>query len=382
MKKINIFISNYLRGDKYLWAFISLLTIFSFLPVYSAISSFTIRYCKGTYTIFYCLLKHIFFLLVGYCILFFTQFIHYKHFYKVSIFLIFISFILLIITVFQGKKLNGVNASRWLHIPIINVSFQTSGIGSLSIFMYSARFLSKYKKNKLHFIKFFINFLLPVFMITGLIFPSNGSTAIIIFISVLIILFISRSSTKDVITFFLLGIFLSTTYIFFVTKYSNENRVLTWKNRIEKFLKNEDTYQIIQSKTAIIMGKTFGLGPGKSIIKNFLPLSYSDFIYAIIIEEYGLLGGIILLFIYLLILFRIMVIATKVKNYFCTLLVFSVGFPLMIQSFVNMGITVGIFPITGQTLPLISAGGTSIWITFFSFGIILSISRTIYEKSN
>ncbi|WP_185873498.1 FtsW/RodA/SpoVE family cell cycle protein [Blattabacterium cuenoti] len=384
MKVINIFISNYLKGDKYLWAFISLLTIFSFLPVYSASSGWAIRHYNGAFTIFYCLLKHILFLLVGYCIIFFTQFISYKYFYKISILLIFISFILLVITVLQDNKLNGVNASRWLHIPIISISFQTSSIGSLSVFIYTARYLSKYKKIKFNFINFFIKFLFPVFIITGLIFPSNGSTAVIIFISILIIIFISGPPILNFITFFLLGIFLSTTYIFFVTKYFNknsENRVLTWKNRIEKFLKNEDSYQMIQSKTAIIIGNKFGLGPGKSIVKNFLPLSYSDFIYAIIIEEYGLFGGIILLFIYLLILFRIIVIATKVQNYFCTLLVFSIGFPIIIQSLINMGITVGIFPITGQTLPLISAGGSSIWITFFSFGIILSVSKTIYEKS-
>ncbi|WP_185869834.1 FtsW/RodA/SpoVE family cell cycle protein [Blattabacterium cuenoti] len=386
MKKIETF-NKYIKGDRYLWAFISLLAIFSFLPVYSASTNLVSTY-GGTNTVFSYLLKHALFLLIGFFILLFTQFIDYKYFYRMSIIFMPIVLILLVFTINQGKEVDGVNASRWLHIPIINISFQTSSIASLVLFIYCARYLAKKKKKRINFINSFFPLLFPIFFIIGLIFPANGSTAGIIFISVLILLFIGGYPIKGIINILLMGILFSVIYIYSVIKWGDKNpihRVFTWKSRIEKFLDNEseESYQMIQSKTAIVLGNKFGRGPGKSVLKAFLPQSSSDFIYAIIIEEYGFFGGVILLFIYLLILLRIMVIATKVKNYFCSLLVLAVGLPIIYQALINMGIAVGLFPITGQTLPLISAGGTSMWVTFFSFGIILSVSKIIYyEKTN
>ncbi|WP_185852395.1 FtsW/RodA/SpoVE family cell cycle protein [Blattabacterium cuenoti] len=382
-KKIELFLNKYIKGDRYLWAFISLLAIFSFLPVYSASTNLVTTY-GGTNTVFSYLLKHALFLLVGFFILFFTQFIDYKYFYRMSILSMPIVFILLIFTMSQRKELDGVNASRWLHIPIINISFQTSSIAGLVIFIYCARYLAQKKKERINFINSFFPLLFPIFFIIGLIFPANGSTAAIVFISVLILLFIGGYPITSIIGVLLMGILLSGIYIYSVIKWGNPmNRVYTWKSRIEKFLdhESEESYQMKQSKTAIVLGNKFGRGPGKSILKGFLPQSSSDFIYAIIIEEYGSFGGIILLFIYILILMRIMIIATKVQNYFCSLLVLSVGFPIINQALINMGIAVGLFPVTGQTLPLISAGGTSMWVTFFSFGIILSVSRMIYKNS-
>ncbi|WP_185851786.1 FtsW/RodA/SpoVE family cell cycle protein [Blattabacterium cuenoti] len=380
MKKIDIFFNRYIKGDRYLWAFITLLAIFSFLPVYSASTNLVSIY-GGTNTVFSYLFKHAIFLLVGFCILFFTQFIDYKYFYHLSIFLMPIVFILLVFTVSQGREVYGVNASRWLHIPIINISFQTSNIAGVVLFIYCARFLSQENK-KINFLNSFFPLIFPIFFIIGLIFPSNGSTAAIVFISVLILLFIGGYPFTGIIGILLMGIIAASIYIYFVLKWGEKNpknRVYTWKSRIENFLdhNSEESYQMKQSKTAIFLGNKFGRGPGKSVLKAFLPQSSSDFIYAIIIEEYGSVGGVILLFIYLLILLRIMIIATKVQNYFCTLLVFAVGFPIINQALINMGITVGLFPVTGQTLPLISAGGTSMWVTFFSFGIILSVSKMI-----
>ncbi|WP_185866231.1 FtsW/RodA/SpoVE family cell cycle protein [Blattabacterium cuenoti] len=385
MRKIDVFFNRYLKGDRYLWAFISLLAIFSFLPVYSASTNLVTTY-GGTNTVFSYLLKHALFLLVGFCILFFTQFIDYKYFYRMSMLSMPVVFILLVFTISQGKELDGVNASRWLHIPILNISFQTSSIAGLVLFIYCARYLAQKKKKRINFINSFFSLLFPIFFIIGLIFPANGSTAIIVFISVLILLFIGGYPLTGVIGVLLMGILFAGIYIYSVIKWGDKNpmnRVYTWKSRIEKFLdhESEESYQMKQSKTAIVLGNKFGRGPGKSVLKAFLPQSSSDFIYAIIIEEYGSVGGVILLFIYLLILLRIMVIATKVKNYFCSLLVLSVGFPIINQALINMGIAVGLFPVTGQTLPLISAGGTSMWVTFFSFGIILSVSRIIYDNS-
>nr|WP_185882115.1 FtsW/RodA/SpoVE family cell cycle protein [Blattabacterium cuenoti] len=381
MKKIDIL--RYLKGDKYLWAFITLLALFSFLPVYSASTNLVTTYGE-TNTVFGYLFKHALFLLVGFCILFFTQFIDYKYFYRMSILSIPIVSILLVFTIIQGKELDGVNASRWLHIPIINISFQTSSIAGLVLFIYCARYLAQKKKERMNLIHSFLPLIFPIFLIVGLIFPANGSTAVLVFISVLIILFIGGYPFTGVIGILLMGIIAAGIYIYSVIKWGDKNpmnRVYTWKSRIENFLDHdsEESYQMKQSKTAIVLGNKFGRGPGKSVLKAFLPQSSSDFIYAIIIEEYGSIGGILLLFIYILILLRIMVISTKIQNYFCSLLVLSVGFPIINQALINMGIAVGLFPVTGQTLPLISAGGTSMWVTFFSFGIILSVSRIIYD---
>ncbi|BAR92008.1 FtsW/RodA/SpoVE family cell cycle protein [Blattabacterium cuenoti] len=384
-EKINLFLKKYIKGDRYLWAFISLLAIFSFLPVYSASTNLVTTY-GGTNTVFRYLFKHAIFLLVGFFLLFFTQFIDYKYFYKMSVLFMPIIFILLIFTMSQRKELDGVNASRWLHLPILNISFQTSSIAGLVLFIYCARYLSQKKKERINLKNSFFSLWFPIFLIIGLIFPSDGSTAAIIFISVLILLFIGGIPLTSVIGFLFMGFLFSGIYIYYVIKWGDKkpmNRVYTWKSRIEKFLdhESEESYQMKQSKTAIVLGNKFGRGPGKSVLKAFLPQSSSDFIYAIIIEEYGSVGGVILLFIYILILIRIMIIATKVQNYSCSLLVLSVGFPIINQALINMGIAVGLFPVTGQTLPLISAGGTSIWVTFLSFGIILSVSRMIYSHS-
>ncbi|WP_185871872.1 FtsW/RodA/SpoVE family cell cycle protein [Blattabacterium cuenoti] len=381
-EKIDLFLNKYIKGDRYLWAFISLLAIFSFLPVYSASTNLVSIY-RGTNTVFNYLLKHTLFLLVGFFILFFTQFIYYKYFYRMSIFSMPIVFILLILTMTQKKELYGVNASRWLHIPIINISFQTSNIAGLALVIYCARYLSKKNKERINFRNSFFSLLFPIFLIIGLIFPANGSTAAIVFISVLMLLFIGGYPLISLIGVFLMGFLFSGIYIYSVIKWGNPmNRVYTWKSRIEQFLdhESEESYQMKQSKMAIVLGNKFGRGPGKSVLKAFLPQSSSDFIYAIIIEEYGFIGGVILLFIYILILMRILIIATKVQNYFCSLLVLAVGLPIINQALINMGIAVGLFPVTGQTLPLISAGGTSMWVTFFSFGIILSVSRMIYKN--
>ncbi|WP_341651719.1 FtsW/RodA/SpoVE family cell cycle protein [Blattabacterium cuenoti] len=385
-EKINLFLKKYIKGDRYLWAFISLLAIFSFLPVYSASTNLVTTY-GDTNTVFRYLFKHAVFLLVGFCILFFTQFIDYKYFYKMSILFMPIIFILLIFTMSQRKELDGVNASRWLHIPILNITFQTSSIAGLVLFIYCARYLSQKKKVRINFKNSFFPLWFPIFLIIGLIFPSDGSTAAIIFLSVLILLFIGGTPLTSVIGFLFMGFLFSGIYIYSVIKWGDKkpmNRVYTWKSRIEKFLdhESEESYQMKQSKTAIVLGNKFGRGPGKSVLKAFLPQSSSDFIYAIIIEEYGSVGGVILLFIYILILMRIMIIATKVQNYSCSLLVLSVGIPVINQALINMGIAVGLFPVTGQTLPLISAGGTSIWVTFLSFGIILSVSRLIYSSND
>lgn len=379
---------NILKGDRYLLAFISLLALFSFLPIYSTSTSLVLD--NRIELVFYYLFKHAFFLIIGFVILFITQFINYKFLGKISVLLMPIMFILLIATLVQGNnnpnEYNNTNSSRWFNIPIINLSFQTSTAAIVITMIYCARYLSKYRNKKINFIKSFLFLISPILINIGLIFPANGSTSLIFFILSIIVLFIGGYPIKYLIIFILIVISLSSFFIISAIKLNNimpNNRVHTWKNRIINFIKKKnESYQIKRSKTAIILGGSFGRGPGKSALKIFLPQSSSDFIYSIIIEEYGLLGGIILLFIYILILFRILIIITKIDECFANLVVVSIGFLIVIQALINTGVTVGLFPITGQTLPLVSSGGTSMWINSFGLGIILNISRISNKKIN
>ncbi len=310
--------------------------------------------------------------------MFFTHKIPYKYFKGISILLIPLSIILLIYTATQGNIIDGSNANRWLRIPIIGVSFQTSTFSSLVLMVYVANYLSKNKNHKIVFD--IIPFWLPVYIIVMLILPSNFSSAFLLFFMVLTSCFISGYKLKNLLIIILFSFLSFTIFIGVIKIYPDimPNRIDTWQSRIESFInKNEtkqESYQIERSKIAIASGEFLGLGAGKSVMKNFLPQSSSDFIYAIIIEEYGSMGGIILIILYLLILFRILVISHRAQSLFGKLLTICVGLPIIFQSFLNIGVALQVFPITGQTLPMISSGGTSAWMTCLSFGIILSVS--------
>lgn len=376
-------LDRYIKGDRYLWAFIGLLAIFSFLPVYSASTNLVVAHGSGT--VFHYLFKHALFLAIGFVILFFTQLIDYKYFGGLAVLAMPLMFILLIATLAQGQMTEGTNAARWLRIPIINVSFQTSTAATVILLIYCARYLAKNKDKPVGLIQSFWSLLIPIFITVALIFPANGSTAAILLVLALILLFIGGYPLRYLALLLLTVVFSASIFIFAALKWSDQipsNRVHTWKNRIEKFTnKNtEESYQVKRAKTAIVLGGQFGRGPGKSALKAFLPQSSSDFIYAIVVEEYGAVGGITLLFIYVLILLRVLIITTKVEHYFGSLLVLAVGLPIIAQALINMGVAVNLLPVTGQTLPLISAGGTSIWISCFSLGVILSVSRVIQKN--
>ncbi|WP_103327480.1 FtsW/RodA/SpoVE family cell cycle protein [Bacteroidetes bacterium endosymbiont of Geopemphigus sp.] len=374
----------YLKGDRYLWAFIGLLALFSFLPIYSASTNLTVNY--GTGTVFSYLLKHALALFIGFIILFSTQFIDYKYFGGLSVLAMPLIFILLIITLTQRDHTEeGINTARWLHIPATSLSFQTSTVAGMTLFIYCARYLAKNKDQSISFMESFWLLIFPVLVIIMLIFPANGSTAALIFGWVAILLFLGGYPLKYLLILLLIGLSLTGIFIFIALRWGEQlpgNRVHIWKSRIENFSNSsgEESYQVKRAKTAIVLGGQLGRGPGKSALKAFLPQSSSDFIYAIIVEEYGLAGGLTLLFLYVLILLRIVIIATKVESYFGSLLVLSVGLPIIGQALINMGVAVHLLPVTGQTLPLISAGSTSIWISCLSFGIILSVSRSIQKN--
>ena len=368
---------NILKGDKVLWVIIILLSIFSFLPIYSASSNLV--YVIGKGTPWSHLIKHFMILSIGFILIYSMHKIPHNYFKGISILLLPITVLLLIYTFSIGTTIDGTISSRWIQIPIIGLSFQTSSLAFLVLMIYTAYYLAKiYDKNKT-FKSTLIPFWFPVLLIISLIIPSNLSTAGLIFISVILLSFIGGYPIRFLISIFLLAFLFISIFIISAKAFPDKipNRVDTWISRIENFNNKNDSkgnYQIERAKIAIASGEVFGLGAGKSRMKNFLPQSSSDFIYAIIVEEFGLIGGIFIIGFYLLILFRITVISFKAKTIFSKLLVIGLGLPIIIQAFINIGVALQVFPVTGQTLPLISSGGTSAWMTCIAIGIILSVS--------
>lgn len=366
-----------IKGDKVLWGILALLAIFSFLPVFSASSN--LAYVVGKGTPWGYLIKHFVILSIGFVLMFSVHKIPYNYFKGISILMLPVVVLLLVYTASQGTVIDGANASRWIRIPFIGLSFQTSTLASVVCMVFTATFFSKYKDQLGSFKNSLIRLWLPIFIVVLLIFPSNLSTAALLFLMVLIVSFVAGYPIKYLLA--ICGTGLAAVLLFFLLVKAFPgvfpNRVDTWMSRVENFRSGESAdgnYQIERAKTAIVTGKIFGVGAGKSRMKNFLPQSSSDFIYAIIVEEFGLIGGIGLIILYLLLLFRIVVISFKATDVFGKLVVIGLGIPIIFQAFINMGVALQILPVTGQTLPMISSGGTSAWMTCIAMGIILSVS--------
>ncbi len=372
-----------IQGDKAIWAVAALLALFSFLPVYSASSNLV--YVIGNGTTMGHLIKHAMLLILGFGIIYGVHKIPSHYFKGLSLIAMPIVLLLLIYTLAQGTTIGGANASRWISVPFVG-SFQPSNLASVVLMIYVARYLAKIKDTQIKFKESIVPLWLPVFLIVIFILPANFSTAAIIFSMVLLLCFLGGFPTKYLLAIVGAGILSFVMYVLAVKAmpdtFSN-NRVDTWEARIENFFngeKSEDAYQIERAKIAIATGGIMGKGAGKSVQKNFLPQSESDFIYAIIIEEYGLIGGFGIMFFYLLLLFRIVVVANGSASIFGKLLVLGVGFPIVFQALINMSVAVELFPVTGQNLPLISRGGTSSWMTCLAIGIILSVSNKTNKK--
>ncbi len=366
-----------LKGDKVLWGILALLAIFSFLPVYSA--STNLVYVVGKGTSWGYLIKHFIILAIGFILMISVHRIPFHYFKGVSILMLPVVIVLLIYTSTQGTVIQGANASRWIQIPIIGISFQTSTLASVVLMIYSATYLSNLSVKIPIFKSSLLRFWFPVFTIILLILPSNLSTSALLFIMVLVLSFLAGYPMRYLITIILAAI--ATVFLFFslIKAFPGAfpNRIDTWTNRIENFRNEKSSdgnYQVARAKTAIVTGNVFGLGAGKSRMKNFLPQSSSDFIYAIIVEEFGLIGGIGLIFLYLLLLYRLVVVSYKTRNVFGKLTVIGLGIPIILQAFTNIGVALQVLPVTGQNLPMISSGGTSAWMTCISMGIILSVS--------
>ncbi len=367
-----------IQGDKAMWAVVALLALISFLPVYSASGNLENVVQNGT-AIGH-LAKHAFLLGMGFVIMFGIHKIP-THFFKgLSLIGMPIVLLLLVYTLAQGSTIGGANASRWIKIPFTSIGFQTSTLAMVVLMVYIARYLSKIKDQSIRFTESILPLWLPVFSVVALVFPANFSTAAILFSMVMMLCFIGGYPIKYLLGIAATGLVMGALFVMTAKAFPGlfPNRVDTWMSRIENFSSDEITeadYQVERAKIAIATGGVFGLGAGKSVMKNFLPQSSSDFIFAIIIEEYGMVGGFIILGLYLFLLIRIIVIANGAPTFFAKLIALGVGLPIVFQAFINMGVAVSLLPVTGQTLPLISSGGTSIWMTCLALGILLSASN-------
>ena len=383
---------NKTKGDRIIWAIVVILTITSLLLVYSSTGSLAYRMNKSTESY---LFKQFAFIMLGLLVIYFAHRINYTIYSRVALILFLVSIPLLIYTLLFGIKLNA--GSRWIMLPIINMTIQTSDLAKLALFMYLSRQLSRKQAVIKDFKKGFLPIIVPVGIICLLIAPANLSTAILIAGTSFVLMFIGRINTKHILI--TIGIALIPAILLIsiaVSTYDTQKgeqkklpsilaagRIPTWIGRIQTFVyskkedNNDKMYQINQAKIAISNGGWLGRGPGRSEARNFLPHSYSDFIYAIIIEEYGIFGAAFMCSIYLLFLYRCIRIYRKCPYAFGAFLALALSFTLVIQAIANMGVNVNLFPNTGVTLPLVSMGGSSFLFTCLAIGIILSVSRNV-----
>jgi cell division protein FtsW len=364
----------YFKGDRVIWLIIVLLSVVSLLAVYSSTGSLAYRY-QGGNTAYY-FIKQLSFLGAGLAVIFLVHLIPYKVYSPLAPLLLYIAIPLLLVTLLFGTNIN--QAARWLEIPGLGVTIQTSDFAKLALVLYVARLLSLRQNDIKDLKKTFIPLVIPIAIVCLLILPANFSTAVMLGLVCWIMLFIGRISLRHLIGFSGLGVLLIGLFVFIALQTNSISRVQTWKNRIENFSSGEsgENYQAQQSKIAIATGGVVGKGPGNSTQRNMLPHPYSDFIYAIIIEEYGLIGGGLVLFFYMVLLFRAGIIIKKARRTFPAFLAMGLTLLLVFQAMVNMAVAVNLIPVTGQPLPLVSMGGTSLLFTSASFGILLSISRS------
>ncbi|MBS1624909.1 MAG: cell division protein FtsW [Bacteroidetes bacterium] len=376
----------YLRGDRIIWLVVIVLFVFSMLAVYSASSSLAFKNADGNSSHY--LYKQILSALGGILLMYFAHMVDYRYFSRIAQILWIICVPLLLYTMFWGTSIN--HASRWIRLPLIGWTFQTSDLAKLAVIMLLARMLSKNQDKMDDFRKTVLPMLGVVLVPCMMIAKDNLSTALILFFTSVFILFIGRLAIKHLALLFaasavVIGLFLAVLLLTPDSVLAHMGRMPTWKKRIQTHFINkepnaDDDYQQRQARTAIARGGILPNGPGNSMQKHFLPEAYSDFIFAIIIEEYGLIGGIFIVFIYLLLLYRCIRIVMDAPKAFGAFLAVGLGVSLVLQAMINMAVAVGLFPVTGVTLPLVSMGGSSVVFTSIAFGIILSVSRNIESQ--
>lgn len=368
------------RGDMFMWMVIFILSIWGLLAIYSSTGALAYKKNGGAVEVY--LFQQAALLTGGFFIMFFVHAIHYKYFISISKLLIWITYPLLIYTLIFGIEING--ARRWINL--FGITFQASDFAKLAIIMFVTRELARKQETIDDFKKTFLPILGHITAICLLIAPENLSTAMVLFATCFLILFIGRVKIKHlalITSTVLVAGLLFFTLLFLVPEKALKGRMLTWKNRVESFGKQETdtdkTYQNDHAKIAIATGGVFGKFPGNSVERNFLPEAYSDFIYAIIAEEYGLIGALIMLMLYMFFLYRAIRIVLRSPKAFGALIAVGLSFSLVLQALINMAVAVNLFPVTGLTLPLVSKGGTSILLTSVAFGVIMSVSRYVEE---
>lgn len=365
------------QGDKYIWLVVIFLSIISMLAVYSSTGSLAFKYQGGNME--YYLVKQGMMILFGLFLMYVAHKINYTYYSRIAQLLLYVSIPLLFFTLIFGVEIN--DARRWLTIPVVNVSFQTSDLAKLALILYLARVLAKNQGNIKDFKSGFLPVMLPPMLVCGLIAPSNLSTAAILFATCLLLMFIGRINMKYIAIMGGAGLLLLSLIIIIAMNTSFHARVDTWASRLSDFFGDgQEAYQVQQSKIAIANGGIFGVGPGNSTQRNFLPSPYSDFIFAIIIEEYGFIGALVLIVLYLFFLLRCIKLFTKSPGAFGAFLAVGLSFSLVVQALINMAVVVHLLPTTGVTLPMVSMGGTSLWFTSLAIGIILSVSRNVEQE--
>ncbi len=370
-----------IKGDKVIWLLAILLSVTSLLTVYSSTGSLAWLQ-RGGNTEYY-LVKQFLVVMFGLLLMYIAYLINFKYYSRIGQVLFYISIPFLVATLLLAPEINGANRYLEFELPLAGtLSFQTSDLAKLALMMYLARFLAKNQEEIKSFKNGFIKIIIPIIIVCGLILPANLSTAAMLFTASLILLFIGRANTTHLVTLIGAGV-LGFGILWGISKYDPNilPRANTWVNRLDRFFDKDEkpSYQVTQSKIAIATGGLVGKMPGNSTQRNFLPHSYSDFVYSIIIEEYGLIGGIVILLMFLILLFRSIKIARRCRYKFGSYLVTGISFIMVLQALINMGVAVGLLPVTGQTLPFISMGGTSFWLTCIGLGMILSVSKSLEE---
>ncbi len=371
--------AKYLKGDPIIWLVVLVLSVFGVLAVYSSMGS--LAYSKGTSPEYY-LVKHFALLVFGLFAMWLTHLINIKYFSRIAQIFMFFAVPLLIYTLLFGVEIN--DARRWIALPGIGLTVQSSDFAKLALITFVARFMSKRQGEVYDFKQTLLPILGVILFVCILIFPEDFSTSAVLFVTSMLVLFLGRIPLKQIGLLAAIGVMvLGSLFVYVMNTDVQFGRIATMKSRIEAFTSGTDdggTFQSRQAKIAVARGGFTGQGPGRSRQKNVLPSPFADFIYAIIIEEYGsIIGGLALVVLYMLLLYRAFLIVIKTENSLAALMSIGLAFSLVVQALINMGVAVNILPVTGLALPIVSRGGTSILFTSIAFGIILSASRTIYQ---
>lgn len=367
-----------LRGDRSIWAILAVLSIFSILAVYSSTGTLAYRELGGNTEAL--LVKHFIIVAGGLFLAYLAHLMHYLKYSRAAPYLLALSVPLLMYTIAFGADIN--DARRWITVPFVQLTFQTSDFAKLALILFVARAIASKQEYIKDFNSAFIPIILPVLLICGLIAPADLSTAILLFFTCVAMMFVGRVAMQYIILLLLLGVVVFAMLVLLGEFFPEVVRSETWVSRVRDFVDQPDGgYQVQQAKIAMANGEWLGLGPGNSIQRNYLPSPYSDFIYAIIVEEYGIFIGILIILLYVLLFFRAAGLVTKSSKSFGAMLAIGLSISLVLQAFVNIAVSVHLVPVTGVTLPMISMGGTSILFTCISFGIILSVSKYIESVS-